>query len=224
MNETILRLERIVKEFHQGGRTLAVLKGIDIEIQRGEWVAIMGPSGAGKSTLLHIACGLMHATTGKVILDGGEFQQLDDVQLARVRNRKIGFIFQLHHLLPEFSALENVMLPAGMAGDFEEKTRPRAKMLLERVGLGDRMEHRPGELSGGEQQRVAIARALMNDPAILLADEPTGDLDVQTAQGIHEILIQLHRDEKRSIVMVTHSPDLSRLADRLITLRDGLVV
>ncbi len=224
MNDLILRLDEIVKDFQLGSRTLPVLRGVDVSVQRGEWVSIMGPSGAGKSTLLHIAGGLMKPTTGTVRLDDENMHGLDDLLLARVRNRKIGFIFQLHHLMPEFSAVENVMLPALMGGAHIPDVKRRAEALLERVGLTERREHRPGELSGGEQQRVAIARALMNDPAILLADEPTGDLDATTAQGIHELLMQLHHEEGRTLITVTHNPDLSRLADRLITLRDGLVV
>lgn len=224
MNERGMKLHQIVKTFKQGTRALTVLKGVDLEVAPGEWVAIMGPSGAGKSTLLHIAGGLMRPTQGSVILDGGDVQDLDDAHLSRVRNRRIGFVFQFHHLLPEFSAVENVGLPAKMSGALDADSEKRARALLERVGLTQRLDHRPGELSGGEQQRVAIARALMNDPAVLLADEPTGDLDAATAHDIHNLLQELHREEGRTILMVTHNPELSSLADRIVTLRDGLVV
>jgi lipoprotein-releasing system ATP-binding protein len=224
MNERGLRLGKIVKEFYQGTRKLSVLKGVDLEVAAGEWVAIMGPSGAGKSTLLHIAGGLMRPSQGSVILDGRDVQNLDDTHLSRVRNRRIGFVFQFHHLLPEFSAWENVALPAKLSGSPAAETAKRSLALLERVGLAERLHHRPGELSGGEQQRVAIARALMNDPAVLLADEPTGDLDAATARDIHGLLQELHREEGCTILMVTHNPDLSGLADRIVTLRDGQVV
>jgi lipoprotein-releasing system ATP-binding protein len=223
MNERGLRLQQIVKEFRQGPRTLTVLNGVDLEVAPGEWVAIMGPSGAGKSTLLHIAGGLMRPTAGSVILDGSQVEELDDARLSRVRNRRIGFVFQFHHLLPEFSALENVALPAKMGKTPDADADKRAGELLARMGLTERLHHRPGELSGGEQQRVAIARALMNDPAVLLADEPTGDLDAATARDIHGLLQELHRQEGRTILMVTHNPDLSGLADRIVTLRDGRV-
>jgi ABC-type lipoprotein export system ATPase subunit len=223
MNERGLALKQIVKEFRQGPRTLAVLQGVDLDVAPGEWVAIMGPSGAGKSTLLHIAGGLMRPTAGSVVLDGSPVEELDDAKLSRVRNRRIGFVFQFHHLLPEFSALENVALPAKMGKTPDADADRRARELLARMGLTERLDHRPGELSGGEQQRVAIARALMNDPAVLLADEPTGDLDAATARDIHALLQELHRQEGRTILMVTHNPDLSALADRIVTLRDGRV-
>jgi lipoprotein-releasing system ATP-binding protein len=224
MNERGMKLQGIVKSFQQGARDLTVLKGVDLEVSPGEWVAIMGPSGAGKSTLLHIAGGLMRPTQGSVVLDGGDVQGLDDAHLSRVRNRRIGFVFQFHHLLPEFSALENVALPAKMSGKPDAECDKRSRELLARVGLTERVHHRPGEMSGGEQQRVAIARALMNDPAVILADEPTGDLDAATAHDIHDLLQQLHREEGRTILMVTHNPELSGLADRIVTLRDGQVV
>lgn len=223
MSDPVLICERVVKRFPQGTRTLEVLKGVELTAERGESLAIVGPSGAGKSTLLHIAGGLLRPSDGRVRLDGVWLEGAGDAELARVRNRQVGFVFQMHHLLPEFSALENVGLPARLAGEDPTRVRARARALLDRVGLADRADHRPGELSGGEQQRVAVARALINQPALLLADEPTGDLDRDTAEGIHELLADLRRDRNLTLVVVTHNPDLSRLADRIITLRDGKV-
>jgi lipoprotein-releasing system ATP-binding protein len=223
MNDPVLVCADLTKSFPQGGGRLDVLKGVELTVARGESLAIVGPSGAGKSTLLHIAGGLMRPSAGSVRLDGVRLEAASETELARVRNRQIGFVFQMHHLLPEFSAWENVALPALAAGETRARARGRALDLLGRVGLSERAEHRPGELSGGEQQRVAIARALSNRPSVLLADEPTGDLDQATAEGIHELLAGLRRDQGLTLVVVTHNPDLSRLADRIITLRDGKV-
>ncbi len=223
MSDPVLICERVVMRFPQGTQTLEVLKGVECTAARGESLAIVGPSGAGKSTLLHIAGGLLRPSAGRVRLDGVWLEGAGDAELAQVRNRRVGFVFQMHHLLSEFTALENVGLPARLAGEDASRVRTRARDLLDRVGLSARADHRPGELSGGEQQRVAIARALINQPAVLLADEPTGDLDRGTAEGIHDLLAGLRRDRNLTLVMVTHNPDLSRLADRIITLRDGQV-
>jgi lipoprotein-releasing system ATP-binding protein len=223
MNDAVLRLEQIAKTFAQGPRRLEVLKGIDLTVRRGECLAIVGPSGAGKSTLLHIACGLMRPSAGGVILEDKRLSDLSDLELSQVRNQRVGFIFQLHHLMPEFSAWENVALPALIAGAGHAQALARARELLDQVGLAERGTHRPGELSGGEQQRVAIARALINSPALLLADEPTGDLDAATAEGIHAVLQRLNREQGQTLVIVTHNPELSRLANRIITLRDGQI-
>jgi len=224
MSNHVLFLEQITKTFGQNSKRLQVLKGIDLQVSRGECLAIVGPSGAGKSTLMHIACGLMSPTTGRVELQGKALPELCDLELSQVRNRYGGFIVQLHQRRREFSAGENVALPALMGGETLGEVRPRAHALLERVGLSERAQHRPGELSGGEQQRVAIARALINRPALLLADEPTGDLDAVTAEGIHDLLLSLTREQGQTLVLVTHNPELSRLADRIITLRDGKIV
>ncbi len=223
MSDALLALTGIFKSFGAGDKRLEVLKGIDLSVRRGECLAIMGPSGAGKSTLLHIAGGLMVPSAGRVQLGDRSLQDLPDPELARVRNQRFGFVFQMHHLLPEFTALENVSLPALLAGTPRAASWARARELLRQVGLQERAAHRPGELSGGEQQRVAIARALINEPDVLLADEPTGDLDSATADGIHELLLGLNRDRGQTLVMVTHNPELTRFAERVIVLRSGRI-
>lgn len=222
MNNAILKLEKVKKEFIMGQQRLAVLKDIDLEINRGEAVAVVGPSGAGKTTMLNIAGGLLSPTSGSVKLDQHELAGQSDEALAKLRNQLVGFIFQLHHLLPEFDALENVALPA-LIGNQDKSCVKQAKRLLDEVGLGHRYHHRPGELSGGEQQRVAIARALMNNPQLLMADEPTGDLDAATAKEIHDLLLSLNKKHHLTLVMVTHNPELAAQADRLITMKDGTI-
>jgi lipoprotein-releasing system ATP-binding protein len=224
MSEPALVCEHITKSFRQGAHTLEVLKGLDLRVERGECLAIMGPSGAGKSTLLHIAGGLLRPTAGSVSIDGVRLETAGDAELAAVRSQRVGFVFQMHYLLQDFSALENVALPARVRGEAKAPALARARELLDQVGLADRAEHRPGELSGGEQQRVAIARALMNRPTLVLADEPTGDLDHATAEGIHELLLRLRREQGQTLLVVTHNPELSRLADRIVRLSDGKVV
>lgn len=223
MSDPVLVLEQITKTFVQGGRQLTVLKGIDLTVRRNECLAIIGPSGAGKSTLMHIACGLMRPTSGNIRLENKMLSELGDTELSRVRNRHFGFIFQMHHLMQEFTAVENVALPALIAGEEQETASRRAAELLERVGLSERARHRPGELSGGEQQRVAIARALINRPSLLLADEPSGDLDAETADSIHTLLLSLNREQGQTLVMVTHNMELSRLADRTIHMKNGMI-
>ncbi len=188
--------------------SVSVLKGITLKIEQGRAIAIVGPSGCGKSTLLNIIGGLDHATSGQVLLDGRDLAKLNDDELARIRNREIGFVFQLHHLLPQCTVLENVLVPT-LAGKERTGTRQDAESLLARVGLADRMSHRPGELSGGQRQRVAVARALINKPKLLLADEPTGSLDEGSSQSIAELLAQLNRDDGVTLVVVTHSRELA---------------
>jgi putative ABC transport system ATP-binding protein len=201
-----------------------ILRGIDFEIERGEFVAIMGPSGSGKSTLLGLLAGLDNPTTGQIVLDGEDITGLSEDRMAQLRGRKIGFVFQSYHLLPTLTAEENVLLPFELTGGNGSSGRKRARELLESVGLIERRDHYPVQLSGGEQQRVALARAFMVRPPILLADEPTGNLDSQNGQHILELLISLNEREGTTLVLVTHDPVLSARARRRIVLRDGLVV
>ena len=200
-----------------------ILKGIDLEIPRGQFAAIMGPSGSGKSTLLGLLAGLDSPTTGQVILDGEDITRLSEDQMALVRGRKIGFVFQSYHLIPTLTAEENVLLPMELAGS-ETGGRERARELLDRVGLDGRFDHYPVQLSGGEQQRVALARAFALRPPILLADEPTGNLDTATGQAVLDLLLAMNREQGTTMVMVTHEQTLAESADRRIVLRDGLVV
>ena len=203
--------------------TLNVLRGVNLEIQKGEIVAIMGKSGAGKSTLLHIIGTLDRADTGQVVINGEDISRMNNKRLAEFRNQNIGFIFQFHHLLPEFSALENVTIPALIGGGKETVARKRATELLDYLGLADRLTHKPSELSGGEQQRVAVARALMNAPAVVFADEPTGNLDSASSKDLHELLFQLRKDFQQTFVIVTHNEELAAMSDRTLTMQDGLI-
>ena len=210
------------QHIHKSFGTLEVLKGIDFSVEEAEVVAIMGASGAGKSTLLQILGTLLTPDSGTLEIDGTDVLGLRGNALSAFRNRRIGFVFQAHHLLPEFSAQENVMMPALIGGAATKDARRRADELLETVGLAGRATHKPSELSGGEQQRVAIARALINAPAILFADEPTGNLDTQTKEEIHDLFLRLRDSLKQTIVIVTHDPSLARLCDRTCQMRDGL--
>jgi lipoprotein-releasing system ATP-binding protein len=207
-----LRAEGVCKRFRTADAELEILRGVDLVLERGDSLAILGVSGAGKSTLLHILGGLERPSAGRVLYAGRDVYAQAQGELARFRNRHVGFVFQFHHLLPEFSALENAMLPCLLAGEPRRRARERARELLAAVGLSERMEHRPGKLSGGERQRVAIARALAMSPPLLLADEPTGNLDPHTAESVEELLLRLNADHETSLVLVTHN---EKLASRL---------
>ena len=219
-----IRAESLVKTYLVGASRVDVLTGLDLEVSRGESVGVVGASGVGKSTLLHLLGGLDRPTAGRVLLDDQDLGRLDDRSLARVRNRKIGFVFQFHHLLPEFNALENVAMPALIARRPREEALDKASTILERVGLAARLKHRVGELSGGEQQRVAVARALVMAPEVLLADEPTGNLDSQTGRRINELLLSLNEERGLTSIVVTHNLELAAMLSRRITLVDGLAV
>jgi lipoprotein-releasing system ATP-binding protein len=219
---TLLKGENIWKEYPTGkNQTLPVLKGVDIEIKHGEFVVIVGPSGSGKSTLLHLLGGIDKPTEGLVKIGDQNISAMSDDELAAFRNSSLGFIFQFHHLLPEFSALENICMPALIAGKTIKKASPRAHILLEQVGLSDRANHKPNELSGGEQQRVAVARALMNNPQLVLADEPSGNLDEENGLNLHRLLVHLSEEFGMTFVVATHNFDLTRRANRVLKLSDG---
>jgi len=203
------------------GQLLEILRGVDVDVRRGEFVAIVGASGAGKSTLLHLLGALDSPTSGDIWLDGSRYADLDARGTAELRNRKLGFVFQFHHLLREFSALENVMMPLLIGGAPPRKARSRAEEVLSEVGLAGRMTHRPAELSGGEQQRCAVARALVHDPSVVLADEPSGNLDHANAERLHEIFFRLAREYETAVVVVTHNRQLAGRADRILLLEDG---
>ena len=219
-----LRLERLERGYTQGNRRIEVLKGASASFFPGETVALLGPSGAGKSTLLHIAGLLERPDKGAVIINGVECGKLSDNEQTRMRRMEVGFVYQFHHLLPEFSALENVVLPQLILGLTREKAEERGRELLKSLGLEERWDHRPAELSGGEQQRVAIARAVANDPKVLLADEPTGNLDPPTAERVFEQLLSLVRQSGVAAVIATHNLDLAARMDRTLRLTDGLLV
>ncbi len=204
--------------------TLKVLKGIDFSAERGEVVSIMGASGAGKSTLLQIMGTLSTPDKGSLVIDGIDVLSLNSKLLAEFRNRKVGFVFQFHHLLPEFTAIENVMIPAFIAGKPKSEAETAAKALLTDLGLTERFSHKPSELSGGEQQRVAIARALINSPSVLFADEPSGNLDSRTKGELHDLFFRLREKYGQTIVIVTHDPDLAKMCDRSLFMRDGIFV
>jgi lipoprotein-releasing system ATP-binding protein len=216
-----LLVENVTKEFPTRAQPLAVLQGVSLELASGQNLAIVGPSGSGKSTLLGIIGTLQPATAGRVVLDGQDPAALDEPGLAAFRSQKIGFVFQDHHLLPQCSALENVLVPAIAAGPVPPEGIDRAHRLLDRVGLAERLDHRPAELSGGERQRVALARALINRPVLLLADEPTGNLDRTTAERIAELLLELQHQEQMMLIAVTHSPRLSGMMSRQLELDEG---
>jgi lipoprotein-releasing system ATP-binding protein len=221
MTRAFVRIEGLGKTYLMADRRLEVLRGIDLEIAKGDLVALTGPSGAGKSTFLHLLGTLDVPTRGRVLYDGEDVFERGDEDLAAFRNGTVGFVFQSHHLLPEFTALENAMMPALIRRVPRAEARRRAAEMLERVGLGDRLAHRPGELSGGEQQRVALARALCLSPRLLLADEPTGNLDPQTADGIHALLVELNRTLGITAVVVTHNERLAQALPRRLRLVEG---
>jgi lipoprotein-releasing system ATP-binding protein len=221
----LVKAEHLEKSYPTGkNQVLEVLKGVDIEVRNGEMVVIVGPSGSGKSTLLHLLGGLDRPTNGRVIVEGIDLFSFSDEQLASYRNRRLGFIFQFHHLLPEFSALENVAMPAMIMGKTLRECRKKAAELLTEVGLEDRLDHKPAELSGGEQQRVAVARALMNDPELVLADEPSGNLDIENGLRLHKLLVHISRKRGVAFVIATHNLDLAKRADRVLRLVEGRLV
>lgn len=220
---SLISLKGLCKRYTMGKTTVEVLRGIDLEIAAGTTTALVGASGAGKSTLLHILGALDRPSSGSVAYRGDELFRRSDQELADFRNRSIGFVFQFHHLLPEFTALENVMLPALIARQPRKAAEQRATHLLEQVGLAHRLTHRPGELSGGEQQRVAIARALVLGPELLLADEPTGNLDMKTSEAIHELLARLQQETGTTLVVVTHNERLAAGMGRVVRLVDGTI-
>jgi len=224
MSNPVLYLHQVSKAFTQGDATVEVLRSATLELEAGKAAAIVGPSGSGKSTLLQIAGLLEHADSGHVVIRGQSSLGLSDVALTQLRNRSIGFVYQFHHLLPEFSALENVMLPALVAGVKPAKASSDARLLLEQLGLSHRCDHRPAELSGGEQQRVAIARALINHPALLLADEPTGNLDDEHARGVFEMLMKVAQECGTAILMVTHNLQLAQQMHAVYRMQAGGVV
>ena len=211
----------LAKSYQLGKNKVAIFENLSLKINHGEMIAIVGPSGAGKSTLLHLLGGLDSPTSGSVIMDGFDIYKLSDVDLARMRNKDIGFVFQFHHLLPEFSAVENTMMPLLISGQSQKASRERATNILTRVGLRERLEHRPGELSGGEAARVALARALVREPKLLLADEPTGNLDSRTGEEIHQLLKLMHRECSLTSVIVTHNERLAAICSRVLHLEDG---
>jgi lipoprotein-releasing system ATP-binding protein len=224
MARPFVRIEGLAKTYLMADRRLEVLRGLDLEIGGGELVALTGPSGAGKSTFLHILGTLDVPTRGRILFDGEDPFERGEEGLAAFRNETVGFVFQSHHLLPEFTALENAMMPALIRRVARGEARRRAAEMLARVGLGDRLDHRPGELSGGEQQRVALARALCLSPRLLLADEPTGNLDPQTAEGIHALLLELNRSLGITAVVVTHNERLAQALPRRLRLAEGRLV
>ena len=219
-----LELSDLTRDFPTRGEPLQVLKGVNLQVSAGETLAIVGPSGCGKSTLLHILGTLDIPTSGTMILDGTDPFQLDEQSLARFRNQNIGFIFQDHHLLPQLSVLENVLIPAIANGRPNADCVERAHQLIERVGLANRIEHRPAELSGGERERVAVARSLIHQPTLLLADEPTGNLDQANARQVGSLLLEMHEQEEMMLVVVTHSQELAAMLDRQHRLDDGKLV
>jgi lipoprotein-releasing system ATP-binding protein len=219
----VLEARRLYKEYPSGEDRLEVLSGVDLAVQAGETVSVVGASGAGKSTLLHLLGGLDQPTRGEVVLGSWYLGKLSDGDLSRVRSRLLGFVFQFHHLLLEFTALENVMLPLRIQGIEEATARERARLLLVEVGLGDRLEHRPSALSGGEQQRVAVARALVHEPIVVLADEPSGNLDRANSELLHDIMFQLAREKNVAFVVATHDERLAERTDRLLAIEDGVL-
>jgi len=224
MSESVfLETRNLVKHYRQGELDVSVLKGIDLIVNHGDQIAIMGPSGSGKSTLLHLLGGLDEATAGDVLLDGVNIQRMSQAKLAAIRNKSLGFIYQFHHLLAEFDAVENVAMPLLISGSSITSARKRATQLLERVGLGHRLHHKPAELSGGERQRAAVARALINNPQCILADEPTGNLDSASAEQLYQLMARLNKEMGVSVLIVTHDKRLAERMDTVLHMEDGLI-
>jgi len=221
---SVLACSRLGKTFDEGGVPLEILRNIDFSVAVGERIAIMGASGSGKSTLLHLLGGLDEPTTGEVMIDAIPLASLSPVQLGRLRNRKLGFVYQFHHLLPEFTAVENVAMPLLVAGVRPADARVRAEKLLSRVGLAARLAHKPAELSGGERQRAAVARALVTRPACVLADEPTGNLDRQNAEQVYHLMLELNQELGTSFLIATHDPVIAERMDRIVRLEDGALI
>ncbi len=222
MGHPIIEIKDIIRNFPLGTETVFVLKGINLTINKGEYVALMGPSGSGKSTLMNILGCLDTPTTGSYVLNGKDVSKMSDNELAEIRNKEIGFVFQTFNLMPRTTALDNVALPLVYAGKNKKERHQRASQVLEQVGLGDRMDHRPNQLSGGQRQRVAVGRALVNHPSIILADEPTGNLDSKTSVEIMNLFNDIHA-QGNTVILVTHEEDIARFAHRIIRLKDGLI-
>ena len=220
---SVLACSGLGKTFSEGGAVLEILRDIDFSVAEGERIAIMGASGSGKSTLLHLLGGLDEPTTGEVMIAGKSLESLSPVQLGRLRNRELGFVYQFHHLLPEFTAVENVAMPLLVAGSRPAEARVRAEELLGRVGLAARLSHKPSELSGGERQRAAVARALVTRPACVLADEPTGNLDHHNTEQVYDLMLELNREFGTSFLIATHDPSIAERMDRTVRLEDGVL-
>lgn len=222
-NTNILQCKQLTKRYTQGELDVEVLKGVDLTVVTGERIAIMGASGSGKSTLLHLLGGLEKSSGGEVILDGVNLSTISQTKLAKLRNKSLGFIYQSHHLLGEFTVLENVAMPLLIADLSVQKASKRARDLLQRVGLGHRVAHKPGELSGGERQRAAVARALINKPSLVLADEPTGNLDSKTAEQVYQLMLELNQELNVSLLVVTHDHDLAAKMGKVLHMEDGVI-